>query len=91
MIVTQSFAKNMGMYGERCGALHFVTSNKTNASNVLSQVKIIIRLAYSNPPIHPARIAGRILDDPVKRQRWLDELKVMADRIINMRAYLYFN
>jgi aspartate aminotransferase len=50
-------------------------------------VKIIIRLSYSNPPCHPARIAGRILDDPVKRDRWLAELKVMADRIINMRAY----
>jgi len=51
-------------------------------------VKIIIRLSYSNPPCHPARIAGRILDDPVKRDRWLAELKVMADRIINMRALL---
>ncbi len=75
------------MYGERCGALHFVTSDKDVAAKVLSQVKIIIRLSYSNPPCHPARIAGRILDDPVKRDRWLAELKVMADRIINMRAY----
>ena len=28
MIVAQSFAKNMGLYGERCGAMHIVASDK---------------------------------------------------------------
>jgi aspartate/tyrosine/aromatic aminotransferase len=28
MLVSQSFAKNMGLYGERIGALHIVTANK---------------------------------------------------------------
>jgi aspartate aminotransferase len=28
MLISQSFAKNMGLYGERIGALHIVTSNK---------------------------------------------------------------
>jgi aspartate/tyrosine/aromatic aminotransferase len=28
MIVSQSFAKNMGLYGERIGALHIVCINK---------------------------------------------------------------
>jgi aspartate/tyrosine/aromatic aminotransferase len=28
MIVSQSFAKNMGLYGERIGALHIVCANK---------------------------------------------------------------
>ena len=28
MLVAQSFAKNMGLYGERVGALHLVTPNK---------------------------------------------------------------
>jgi aspartate aminotransferase len=28
MLVSQSFAKNMGLYGERIGALHIVTVNK---------------------------------------------------------------
>jgi aspartate/tyrosine/aromatic aminotransferase len=39
MIVAQSFAKNMGLYGERIGALHIVTSNKDTADKVLSQLK----------------------------------------------------
>jgi aspartate aminotransferase len=28
MLVAQSYAKNMGLYGERIGALHIVTPNK---------------------------------------------------------------
>lgn len=61
MIVTQSFAKNMGLYGERVGAIHFVCQNNETAEIVLSQVKLVIRPMYSNPPIHGAKIAGAIL------------------------------
>lgn len=43
MIVTQSFAKNMGLYGERVGAIHFVCADKDTAEKVLSQLKIVIR------------------------------------------------
>jgi len=42
------------------------------AARVESQVKIVIRVNYSSPPIHGARIAGMILNDPVMRQQWLD-------------------
>lgn len=34
MIVTQSYAKNMGLYGERAGAVHFVCANKATAEKV---------------------------------------------------------
>lgn len=39
MLVAQSFAKNMGLYGERVGALHIVVSNQDLADRVLSQIK----------------------------------------------------
>jgi aspartate aminotransferase len=39
MIISQSFAKNMGLYGERIGALHFIATNKDTADKVLSQIK----------------------------------------------------
>jgi aspartate/tyrosine/aromatic aminotransferase len=61
MFVTQSFAKNMGLYGERVGALHVVTASQQQTTNVLSQLKQIIRASYSSPPIHGARIADRVL------------------------------
>ena len=43
MVVAQSFAKIMGLYGERCGALHVVTSGVNAAANSASQIKALIR------------------------------------------------
>jgi aspartate/tyrosine/aromatic aminotransferase len=39
MLVAQSYAKNMGLYGERIGGLHVVCSCKETAEKVLSQLK----------------------------------------------------
>jgi aspartate/tyrosine/aromatic aminotransferase len=36
MCIAQSFAKIMGLYGERCGAMHFVCGDKATAAKVLS-------------------------------------------------------
>lgn len=58
---------------------------------VESQLKILIRPIYSNPPIHGARVASTILNDPTLYQQWLGEVKSMADRIIEMRALLKKN
>jgi aromatic-amino-acid transaminase len=57
----------MGLYGERIGALHVVCTNKDTADKVLSQIKILIRSNYSSPPIHGARLAGKILSTPEYR------------------------
>lgn len=87
-LFTQSFAKNMGMYGERVGALTFVCGSAAEAKPVESQIKIIIRAMYSNPPVNGARIATTVLTDPELRAEWLVEVKGMADRINGMRALL---
>ena len=68
MVIAQSFAKIMGLYGERTGALHFVCADKATTQKVLSQVKIIVRCNYSSPPKHGGRIAAKILNDPAMRQ-----------------------
>ena len=86
--LAQSFAKNMGLYGERVGAFTVTAANKEEAAKVLSQVKIIIRPIYSNPPLTGARIASTILNTPDLRAIWLKDVKGMADRIISMRAKL---
>lgn len=91
MCIAQSFAKIMGLYGERTGALHFVCGDKNTAAKVLSQVKIIIRTAYSSPPKHGARIAGLILNDPQMRQQWLNELVNVTNRMTEMRQLLRKN
>lgn len=67
--LVQSFAKNFGLYGERVGALSMVCDDADEAKRVESQLKILIRPLYSNPPVHGARIVAKILADPVRAPR----------------------
>ena len=87
--LSQSFAKNMGLYGERVGAFSVTTADATETARVDSQLKIIIRPMYSNPPVNGARIANAILSSPELYTQWESEVKGMADRIISMREKLY--
>ncbi|KAI9783046.1 MAG: aspartate transaminase aat1 [Candelina submexicana] len=89
--LAQSFAKNMGLYGERVGAFSIVCTSAEEKKRVDSQIKILVRPLYSNPPVHGARIASEILNDPSLNKQWLGEVKGMADRIISMRALLKRN
>jgi aspartate aminotransferase len=88
-LVAQSYAKNMGLYGERVGALSIVCKSAPVASRVDSQLKMVIRPMYSSPPAHGAAIAAAILADRRLFEEWTVELKGMAERIISMRHQLY--
>jgi aspartate aminotransferase len=68
-----------------------VTESAEEKKRVDSQIKILVRPMYSNPPIHGARIASQILNSPELYDQWLVEVKEMADRIITMRALLKEN
>ena len=87
--LAQSFAKNMGLYGERIGAFSLTTADAGEKARVDSQLKIIIRPLYSNPPLNGARIANTILNNKELYAQWETEVKGMADRIISMREKLY--
>jgi aspartate aminotransferase len=89
--LAQSFAKNMGLYGERAGAFTVTCGDKDEQARVMSQLKILIRPMYSNPPIHGARLVATILNDPDLHKIWLQDVKGMADRIISMRDLLKSN
>lgn len=89
--LAQSFAKNMGLYGERAGAFSLVCADKDEAARTMSQIKILIRPMYSNPPIHGARLVSEILSDATLRTEWLADVKLMADRIISVRSTLQNN
>jgi aspartate aminotransferase len=89
LFVAQSFAKNFGLYGERCGCLTVVARHPEQAKAVHSQLSKISRASISNPPAFGARIVTMILQDPVLYAEWLDNLRTMSDRIIAMRQALY--
>jgi hypothetical protein len=52
--------------------------NQEEAGRVLSQLKIVIRTNYSNPPIHGGQVVAMVLNTPELRSLWEDELKQIA-------------
>jgi len=88
MFMCQSFAKNLGLYGERIGMIHIVCPNADISKAVLSQLKLVIRPMYSSPPKHGAELVQYILGNPTRLEAWKVELKGMADRILEVRALL---
>lgn len=85
MAVTVSYSKNFGLYGERVGVLFFICKEKAQKESVLSQIKVLIRGNYSNPPCHGAKIVKEILQNESLRLIWLKELEMMRIRIASIR------
>ena len=88
IILSQSFAKNMGLYGMRTGALHIITRDQHEKANVTDKLKTLIRPMYSSPPVEGARIVIDIVNVPLLYKLWNNELKIMSGRIKNMRIQL---
>ena len=86
--VSTSFSKSFSLYGERVGALSVVCADKEECGRVLSQLKIVIRTNYSNPPIHGGAVVAAVLANPEWRATWEKELGEMRVRIKAMRQKL---
>jgi len=86
--VSTSFSKSFSLYGERVGGLSVLCENKAEADRVLSQLKIVIRTNYSNPPTHGGAVVAAVLNNPELRALWEKELGEMRQRIKLMRSKL---
>jgi len=86
--VSTSFSKSFSLYGERVGALSVLCASKEESTRVLSQLKIVIRTNYSNPPTHGGAIVAGVLGNPELRALWESELGEMRVRIKAMRQKL---
>ena len=86
--VSTSFSKSFSLYGERVGGLSVLCTDKDEASRVLSQLKIVIRTNYSNPPTHGGAVVASVLNNPELRALWEKELGNMRVRIKEMRQKL---
>ena len=86
--VSTSFSKSFSLYGERVGALSVLCQDKAEADRVLSQLKIMIRTNYSNPPTHGGSVVAAVLNTPELRALWEEELAGMRSRIKEMRIAL---
>lgn len=88
MVLVTSYAKNFGLYGERVGATSFLVDSKHEADKILSQLILLIRANHSNPPLHGARIVEEVFTDPCLTKLWIEELKIMANRLKSARKQL---
>jgi len=86
--VSTSFSKSFSLYGERVGALSVVCADKEECGRVLSQLKIVIRTNYSNPPIHGGAVVAAVLATPAGGATGAKELGEMRVRIKAMRQKL---
>ncbi|CAN6272066.1 unnamed protein product [Urochloa humidicola] len=77
----QSYAKNMGLYGQRAGCLSILCEDEMQAVAVKSQLQQIARPMYSNPPVHGALVVSIILNDPELKSLWLKEVKALKENL----------
>lgn len=80
-----SFSKNLGLYGERVGALLIVGNDADPVKRALSQAKTVVRTAWSSPSAHGARVAETVMTNAELRPLWLNELEAMRTRLVQMR------
>ncbi|ROW15665.1 hypothetical protein VPNG_02162 [Cytospora leucostoma] len=87
--ICMSFSKNMGLYGERVGAVVFVNSTKEAAVVVQSILENAQRATISMPPLYGARLAEAVLNTPEIKKQWDEDLVTMSGRITTMRRRVF--
>ncbi|KAL6798258.1 aspartate aminotransferase [Trichoderma sp. SZMC 28012] len=89
MIVCQSFSKNFGLYGERCGALHIVCGTAEAASATQDRLRCLIRWEFSSSPAYGSRLVNIVQSSAYLKQMWITELSAMRHRLYELRQQLY--
>jgi aromatic-amino-acid transaminase len=87
-LVSNSFSKNVALYGQRLGGLSVRCATAEAAVNVKGALKTLIRRSYSCPPTHGSQIVETLLADSQLYQLWASELTTMRQRIKQMRVGL---
>ncbi|MCI0382772.1 MAG: aromatic amino acid transaminase [Chlamydiae bacterium] len=88
MAVAYSCSKNFGLYGERVGALFVLAFSAKFIENIRSQMKVLIRTNYSNPPKHGSFIVSEVLSSKNLKEEWREELEKIRKRMFVLRTNL---
>lgn len=88
LFVSNSFSKNLSLYGERVGGLSVVCPTTDEAERVFGQLTSTVRRIYSSPPSHGGRVVDIIMNDEALHEQWIGEVYGMRDRIKAMRMKL---
>ncbi|WP_198335568.1 aromatic amino acid transaminase [Psychrobacter celer] len=88
VFVSNSFSKNLSLYGERVGGLSVVCPTAEEAERVFGQLNYAVRRIYTSPPSHGGRVVDIVMNDEALHQQWVGEVYGMRDRIKAMRLKL---
>lgn len=88
LFVSNSFSKNLSLYGERVGGLSVVCPTADEAARVFGQLSFTVRRIYSSPPSHGGHVVDIVMNDDALRKQWVGEVYAMRDRIKAMRLKL---
>jgi aspartate aminotransferase len=88
MLVSQSFGKNLGLYGDRIGFLTFIVKDQSKIEAMKSQLTLILRPMYGNPCRPAARLIEEVLLNKKRREEWSTQLMSMVNRIQGVRKDL---
>ncbi|WP_367107543.1 aromatic amino acid transaminase [uncultured Psychrobacter sp.] len=88
VFVSNSFSKNLSLYGERVGGLSVVCPSADEAERVFGQLNFVVRSIYSSPPSHGGHVVDIVMNDDKLYQQWVGEVYGMRDRIKAMRLKL---
>ncbi|MGP4848262.1 aminotransferase class I/II-fold pyridoxal phosphate-dependent enzyme, partial [Marinobacter sp. 1Y8] len=88
LFVSNSFSKNLSLYGERVGGLSVVCPTVDETDRVFGQLNATVRRIYSSPPSHGGRVVDIVMNDEALHEQWVGEVYAMRDRIKAMRLKL---
>lgn len=88
VFVSNSFSKNLSLYGERVGGLSVICPSTDEAERVFGQLNATVRRIYSSPPSHGGRVVDIVMNDETLHEQWVGEVYAMRDRIKAMRLKL---
>ncbi|KAF2720203.1 PLP-dependent transferase [Polychaeton citri CBS 116435] len=86
--VCLSFAKIMGLYGERTGIVAFVSQHAGGSRVIESHLEQLQRAEISNPPAFGARVVAEVLGDETLQAQWRSDLGGISSRLGQMRRKL---
>lgn len=88
LFVSNSFSKNLSLYGERVGGLSVVCPTVDETERVFGQLNAFVRRIYSTPPSHGGHVLDIVMNDDELHEQWISEVYSMRDRIKAMRFKL---
>ncbi|RIY32555.1 hypothetical protein CKF54_04605 [Psittacicella hinzii] len=87
-LVVSSCSKNLGLYGDRIGAVHVIAPNKEQALLAVSNLQFYANNFYVSPGTNGAFVASTVLNNQELKAQWENDLTAVRARIKSLREKL---